>query len=261
MKIMTTKLTLSALAAVLGLTVAGTAVAKSPWEMNLGELRVANLPKASVEACPMDDDKFWSHWATERGYEHMLSGNMDKAAACYDKAAEMYRRGVASERQNDCGVCDTYHRFATLLRELPPGAINLAKETFEESAKRALERGDKPLASTLYELTAIGFSQREIEGYYGRFGGGNGNRPIHRESASWQDGHLKAGEFFETAAGLAPNEKERKRLLLDARDFAAGILDAGYCHLSEYSVRSGENHYGKCKQAEGIVTRLDKVLK
>lgn len=253
---MTTRLTLSALAAVLGLTVAGSALAED-WRGTVEGRRAKNPPKASVEACPMDDDKFWSHWAAERGYEHILAGNMENAAACYDKAAQMYRRGIR-EPSGDCGVCDTYERFATLLRVLPRGAINLAKETFEESAKRALKRGDKPLASKLYELTAIGWSRMDIEGYYGRF---QYDTVIHRKARPWQDGHLRAGEFFEVAAGLAPNEKERRRLLQDARDFTAGMLDTGHCSSSDYQVKHGGQPYEDCKQAQETVSRLETTLK
>ncbi len=253
---MASKLTLNVLAAVLGLTVAGNALAED-WRGTVEERRKANPPKASVKACPMDDKEFWSHWATERGYEHILTGNMEEAAACYDKAAQMYRRGI-KDPSGDCGACDTYNRFATLLRELPPGAINLAKETFEESAQRALKRGDQPLAAKLYELTAIGWSRMGIEGYYGRF---QYDKVLHRESRPWQDGHLKAGYFFEVAAGLAPNEKERIRLLQDAKDFTAGILKTQYCSSSDYQVRAGKKPYAECKLAQDTVARLDNILK
>ena len=250
---MTTRLTLSALAAVLGLTVAGSALADLRGTVE--ERRTANPPKVSVEACPMDDNEFWHHWATERGYEHILRGNTKEAAACYDKASQMYRKGIR-DPSGDCGVCDTYTRFATILRELPSGAINLAEETFEESAKRALSSGDKPLASRLYELTAIGWSRMEIEGYYGRF---QADAIIHRQSRPWQDGHLKAGEFFEVAARLAPNKTEKRRLLQDARDFTAGLLDTGHCYDGD--AKDNVAGYTDCQRAKETVARLETTLK
>ena len=167
------------------------------------------------------------------------------------KAAEMYRKGVAAEHRDDCSVCDTYHQFATLLKELPKGAINLHKETFEESAKKALKKGDRKLASQLYELTAIGWSRMEIEGTYGRFGTSTRGGPLHRVNRSWQDGHLKAGNFYEVAAKLTSSKKEEKRLLQKARDVTAGILDTHYC----------SSDYKLCKDAEKIVERLEFELR
>ena len=245
-------LTLTALVTALSLTVASPTFAEDPHKW-LNKRRAENppLPTLMVSSCPMDDEKFWSHWATEKGYEHILSGDMENAAKCYDKAAEMYRKGVAAEHRDDCSVCDTYHQFATLLKELPKGAINLHKETFEESAKKALKKGDRKLASQLYELTAIGWSRMEIEGTYGRFGTSTRGGPLHRVNRSWQDGHLKAGNFYEVAAKLTSSKKEEKRLLQKARDVTAGILDTHYC----------SSDYKLCKDAEKIVERLEFELR
>src|SRR3989344_5751966 len=124
---------------------------------SLENLREQNPPKAKVELCPMDSPKFWAHWATERGYEHLLKRDFKNAANCYDKAAEMYGKD-SSWYNPDSPNKSPYHRFAVILRTIPRDSINISEETFEESANRALKSGNRELSVKLFELTALGYS-------------------------------------------------------------------------------------------------------
>lgn len=250
MKIMTTKLTLSALVAVLGLGLAYDASAKQPPQEPVKTVK--------VEPCPMDDNQFWSHWAAVRGYKHIINGDFGNAAACYQKASQMYGIGadwkIAGKRSL---VCDAYTRISEILHNLPKNAINLRKrETFEESAQKALESGNKPLAAKLFELTALGWYV-DPQGSTGRFE----YEPLHRVGGSWQDSYLRGGHFMEVAAGLVTDDTEKRRLLGLGRDITALMLDTGHCSLSDYQVRNGGQPYKDCKQAKDTITRLDTTLK
>lgn len=248
---MATRLTLSALATVLGLGLASEALADDL------QSRRERFKPVEVADCPTDDDKFWSHWATARGYEHILNGDLEKAAVCYGKADQMFRKAVSTKPGDNCWICDGYGRVATILREIPRGAINPVKETFEKSAKRALQRGNGSLAAKLYELTALGYARLGIEGN-GRFD----KAILHRESRPWQDSRIKAGYFFEAAAGLVTKPTEKRRLLQQARDVNFNVLlDTGHCSYFGSRVRNEHYLYNDCKQAQKTVARLDKMLK
>ena len=248
---MTTRLTLSALTAILGLGLAGDALAKQPPKGPVKTIK--------VESCPMDDSQFWSHWAAVRGYEHMINGDFNEAAACYQKASQMYGIGadwkIAGKRSL---VCDAYNRISEILSNLPKNALNLReRETFEESAQKALKSGNKPLAAKLFELTALGWYVGP-EGSTGRFE----YEPLHREGGSWQDSYLRGGHFMEVAAGLVTDNTEKKRLLGLEKDITAVMLDTGHCSSSDYQVKQhGEQPYEDCKQAQETVARLETTLK
>lgn len=256
---MSKKIGLSFLTSVLALGFFGEAQARPLREMNIAERRAYFKPDSKrVKSCPMDDDKFWSHWATERGYEQLFHGNLDEAANCYVKAGQMFRRGVAPESRNDCFTCDGYIRVGEILKKLPEGTINIRKETFEESAKRALASGDKNLAPKLYELTALGYLLG-IEGEYGRFTQDN---LIHQERTSWQNGYLKANEFLETAAELISSPKDKRRILRMARTVNHSLLTTGYCSSWDPERRRPYVvNYPECQQAKVNFDRLDAVLK
>ena len=161
-------------AALLSIAISGGVLAekrveKRVDEMNLEERRAYFKPEPlRVQSCPLGDDNFWHHWATQQGYEQLFHGNIKQAAACYEKAGKMYRKNIA-DPSGDCFVCDSYERMGAILRQLPTGTIDIRKETFEESAKKANRQGDKRTAAKLFELTAIGYADLEIEGNYGRF--------------------------------------------------------------------------------------------
>ncbi len=249
MKIMITKITLNALAAVFGLGLASDASAKQPPQKPVKTVQVV--------PCSMDDFRLWSHWAAAvRGYEHMINGDFGNAAACYQKASQMYGIGsdwkIAGKRSL---VCDAYTRISEILHDLPKNAINLReRETFEESAQKALKSGNKPLAAKLFELTALGWyvDPQSI----GRFE----YEPLHREGSSWQDGYLRGGHFMEVAAGLVTGDTEKRRLLGLGRDITAVMLDTEYSSSSDYQVRHGGDPYPECKQAQDTIAHLDDTI-
>ncbi|MDO8656533.1 MAG: hypothetical protein Q7K45_04800 [Nanoarchaeota archaeon] len=227
-------------ATVLSAGISSSAFADWP-DMNLQQRRGYFKPEPQkLEPCPKGDDNFWSHWATQRGYEQLFHGNFRKAAVCYEKAGEMYRKGVAVEDRDNCFVCDSYERMGTILRQLPAGTINIRKETFEESAQKAMREGDRKKAATLFELTAIGYAGLGIEGEHGRF-----NRdPLHAERYFTPESDEVSGMFFEKAAELVSDPRERKRLLQQARVIYHRSIETGY----------------RARNSVSNVERLDKIL-
>lgn len=241
---MVSRLTLSTLVTVLSLGLARPAHADPPQKP---------VEQKVVEACPTNDPQFWQHWASARGYEHLINGDMDKAAECYTIAGQKYRQSVDGR---DCPVCDAYERVGTIVSTLPRGAINLNnRETFEQSAERAAERGRRTLAFKLYELTALGWYLNLQS--YGRFE----YNPLHRAKAPWQNHYLHGEHFMEAAAGLAQDSAQKSRLLISARDYTAPLLTTGYCAHSDYEVRQGREPHPECKQAQVTIARLDALIR
>ncbi len=213
------------------------------------------VPK-TVAPCPMDDDKFWSHWAADRGYENIINGNLEEAARCYQKASQMYGIGASWKGVERSLVCDAYTRMSEIVGSLPEGTLNLRERvTFEQSAQRELEKKNLPLAVKLFELTALGW-YLDLEGTTGRFR----YNPLHREDGRWQDSSLKGGYFMEYAAGLVIEPTEKRRLLGLARDITATLFGTNYMATSDYREKHGQPPYADCVAAKAIVARLESML-
>jgi len=237
---MNTKLTLVAL---LGLSLAGNALADSPKEP---------VKTLGVRSCPMEDKEFYSTSAVALGYEHMINGDLEKASVCYKKASEMYGTGAPWKGKERSLVCDAYTRLSAILKVLPKNSINLReRETFEQSAQRALKNGEKSLASKLYELAGLGWYVGP-EGY-GRFR----NEPIDRDNktTSWEDSYLQEARLMRLAADLAIGTKEKRRLLSLGRDITAVMSTTSACEYEKDHVV--EHGYPECKQARGLVWGFD----
>ena len=214
------------------------------------------VPKA-VPPCPMDDEKFWSHWAAERGYENLISENFAEASRCYQKASQMYGIGASWKGVTRSLVCDAYTRMSEIVGDLPEKSINLReRETFEQSAQRELKKKNLPLAVKLSELTALGW-YLDLQGTTGRFK----NDPLHREDGMWQDASLKGGYFMEYAASLTTEPAEKKRLLGLARDITATLLDTGYSATSDHRAKHGRPPFIEVALAQATIARLDALLR
>ena len=213
------------------------------------------VPKV-VPPCPMDDEKFWSHWAADRGYENLISENFAEASRCYQKASSMYGIGASWKGVTRSLVCDAYTRMSEIVGDLPENTIHLKeRETFEQSAQRELKKENMPLAAKLFELTALGYYLDLGEN--GRFK----NDPLHREDGTWQDASLKGGYFMEYAASLVTDTAEKKRLLGLARDITATLLDTNHSATSDYRVKKGQAPFPDVALAQATVARLDALLR
>lgn len=213
------------------------------------------VPKA-VAKCPLDDNRFWSHWAADLGYENIINGNLEEAARCYQKASQMYGIGASWKGVERSLVCDAYTRMSEIVGSLPEGVINLRERvTFEQSAQRELKKKNLPLAAKLFELTGLGwYLNLEDDGCFKY-------DPLHREKGSWQDSSLKGGYFMEYAAGLVTDPAEKTRLLEFAKDITATLLNTNHGVTSDYREKHGQPPYPDCVAAKATIARLDGMLR